>query len=241
MTRWPRPGKRGSPATCSRQETSLEGIPMRTARLAVTADTLGVPGSHGHDTGSEPVRCAPRTSPPLESSAHDTATPAPAATPPRPAGAHTTRPFTTWSADASCGVSARPGTRSHPSPTAGKTASRRPSTLERPGHRLGTPNGRRGRRVREQILVTPAPRGLPVPPPWRAHHCPHTSYSVSSARRGAILQRTTIGCNTYATGTNTYPIAFREASRTRCKSSLFDAEWLARILFAGRGYLERGR
>ncbi len=113
-------------------------------------------------------------------------------------------------------------------------------TAARP-HRtiIGNTTRKRGPRVREQILVKAAARGRPGRS--AAHRCPHTSFSVSPARRGAILQRTKNGCNTNASGTITHPIAIREVSRTRCKSALFDAEWLARILFAGRGYLERGR
>lgn len=66
-------------------------------------------------------------------------------------------------------------------------------------------------------------------------------YSVSPACLSATSQRTKSGCNANACAAITYPIAIREASRTRCKTAYFDAGWLARILFAGRGYLERGR
>ncbi len=69
---------------------------------------------------------------------------------------------------------------------------------------------------------------------------PHLS-SVSPARRGVTLQRTIIGCITDSTDIDAYPIAVREVMRTRCTRPLLDAEWLARIAFAGRGYLERGR
>ncbi len=219
--------------------TSLEGIPMRTARLAVTADALGVSQSCAHHTRSEGRRSAPSTSPSRELSADRAAISAPDAPPWRPATRRTARQHT-----------ARPsaqvwppagGVRSGPRRAGGKTTSMRPPPHDRSEQSSGTRHRRRGPRVREQILVKPAVRDRSGRSPWRPHRCPHTSYSVSPARRSAILQRTKNGCNTNASGTITYPIAIREVLRTRCKSPLFDAEWLARILFAGRGYLERGR
>ncbi len=219
--------------------TSLEGIPMRTARLAVTADTLGVSQSCVRHTRSEGRRSAPSTSPSRELPADRAATSAPDAPPWRPptrrtARQHPARPSAQVWPPAG-------GVRSGPRRAGAKTTSMRPPPHDRSEQSSGTRHGRRGPRVREQILVEPAARGRSGRSAWQTHRCPHTSYSVSPARRSAILQRTKNGCNTNASGTITYPIAIREVLRTRCKSPLFDAEWLARILFAGRGYLERGR
>lgn len=208
---------------------------MRTARLAVTADALGVSRSCARDAAGERPRSAPSTSPSRELPADRTATSAPDAPPRRSATrrtalAHTVQPSPARAAhEAARGAPAR------------RTTSMPPPLRERLEQQSPKTTGRRGPRVREQILVRPAARGRTGPQPWHARGCPYTLYSVSPARRGAILQRTENRCNTNATGTITYPIAIREASRTRCKSPLFDAEWLARILFAGRGYLERGR
>jgi hypothetical protein len=213
---------------------------MRTARLAVTADTLGVSPSHGRAAGSDSTRRTRGRGPSREPSADRRAT--------RPQGASAHRAAipllssarTAPPAEAGSGVAARSDSVGDPNHIDRTTAGKRlPS--EHSAQPFGTRQGRRGRRVREQILVRRAAPGRTGPSPLLAHLSPHTSRSVSPARRGAILQRTRIGCNTNATGTITYPIAVREVSRTRCKSALFDAEWLARILFAGRGYLERGR
>lgn len=208
---------------------------MRTARLAVTADPLGMSPSHGRWTRRESMRCAPGASPSHGPPADRAPTPPPEAPAlPRPGRTLIAHPGGPCS-------DIPPASGGLPEPRRrGRIASRR-LPPERSAPSSGTRQGRQGRRVREQILVKRAALGRSGPSPRLAHHSPLTSYRVSPARRGAILRQTGIGCNTNATGTITYPIAIRLASRTRCKSPLFDAEWLARILFAGRGYLERGR
>ena len=70
---------------------------------------------------------------------------------------------------------------------------------------------------------------------------PETSpFGVLSACRSATFRRTILMCNAGGATAMTYPIAIREGPITRYKTAFFSAEWLARILFAGRGYLERG-
>lgn len=230
-----------------RPGTSLRGFPMRTARLAVTVDSFGVSPSVGRDTGRSAGQCAPRTSRFRARSANRAATVCVARTnvgaTSAPAIAPQAAPFI---------VTARAAVR-HPDYGLGRrgavrdaehavqAARTRAPTRERPEQSFEARQGRQGRRVRERILGEPVARGGFGPHSWPARPFPPTSYSVSPARRGAISQRTEFGCNTNATGTITFPIAIREVSRTRCKTVLFDAEWLARILFAGRGYLERGR
>ncbi len=230
-----------------RPGTSLRGFPMRTARLAVTVDSFGVLPGVERGAGRSAGQCAARTTRFRARSANRVATACgfrpdvsgtsgPAAAPPAP-------PFL---------VTARAAVR-HPDHCLGgrgavcdaeraeQAARTRGPTRARPQQSFEARQGRQGRRVRERILGEPVARGGFGPHSWPARHVQPTSHSVSPARHGAISQRTEFGCNTNAKGTITLPIAIREVSRTRCKTVLFDAEWLARILFAGRGYLERGR
>ncbi len=230
----------------TRPGTSLRGFPMRTARLAVTVDALGVLPSAEGGTRRSAGRCDPKSFRFRARSANRSATTGVARpdAAPEPVIARTAAPPFPVTARAAVrhpghGLGER-GTVRDSEPAEKTVRTRRPS-CERPEQPFEARQGRQGRRVRERILGEPVARERFGPHSGPARHSRPTSHSVSPARHGAISQRTEFGCNTNATGTITFPIAIREVSRTRCKTVLFDAEWLARILFAGRGYLERGR
>ncbi len=238
-------GKHRRPAA-DQARNIARGFPMRTARLAVTVDAFGVLPRAERGTGRSAGHCASGTSHCRARLANRAATvvlPSNAvpvivrtAEPPTP-------PFRVAAHAAVRHVARGLGGRGTvlDAERAEKAARTRGPTRERPGQRFEARQGRQGRRVRERILGEPVARSDFGPHSGPARHLRRTSHSVSPARRGAISQRTEFGCNTSATGTITFPIAIREVSITRCKTVLFDAEWLARILFAGRGYLERGR